>query len=136
MTGETAPLCYVVDASLMVRRVAARIIRDLGYEVEDAKTGSEALSLAGLRRPDVVLTDWNGPDMRADALIEGLRAVEGGSSIRVILCTAERDPERIRQALAAGADEYIIKPFDAEIVESKFRLAGLPVRLKPVRAVA
>lgn len=122
------PVCLVADESLMVRRVAARIIRDFGYEVVEAKTGLDALDAARMRLPDVVLLDWSVGGMRADAIIEGIRSESGGADVRVIFCTADRRVERITEALAAGADEYVMKPFDSDILESKFTLAGLAIR--------
>ena len=122
------PHALLVDESLMVRRVGARIIRDLGYQVSEAETGSEALDMARLSMPDVILCDWRVGDMDAGAVMEALRAEPGGEDVVVILCTADRRVERITQALAAGASEYIMKPFDSDIIESKLALAGLPVR--------
>ena len=126
-----SPLCLIVDESLMVRRVGARIIRELGYEVIEAKTGVSALDTARLRRPDVILTEWQVGEMDAPTLIKTLTKELGADRTRFILCTADRRVERIVEALAAGADEYIMKPFDSDIIESKFVLAGLPVRLPP-----
>ncbi len=121
------PHCLVIDESLMVRRVAARIIRDFGYDVLDAKTGQDALDMARMRLPDVILLDWQIGDMSATDVIDDIRSLPDGEKTRIIFCTAQRSLERIRAALSAGADEYIMKPFDSDIIESKFRLAGLPV---------
>ncbi len=127
----TAPRCLLIDESLMVRRVGARIIRDFGYEVSEASTALEALDMARLSMPDVILMDWRAGEMEADAFMEALRREPGGEDVVVILCTADRRVERITQALAAGATEYIMKPFDSDIIESKLALAGLPTRSLP-----
>lgn len=121
------PHCLVIDESLMVRRVAARIIRDFGYEVLDTKTGQEAIDMARIRLPDVILLDWQVGDMSAIEVIDDIRSLPKGEKTRIIFCTAQRSLEQIRAALSAGADEYIMKPFDSDIIESKFRLARLPV---------
>ncbi|MEL7232014.1 MAG: response regulator [Pseudomonadota bacterium] len=121
------PHCLVIDESLMVRRVAARIIRDFGYEVLDTKTGQEAIDMARIRLPDVILLDWHVGDMSATEVIDDIRSLPKGEKTCIIFCTAQRSLEQIRAALYAGADEYIMKPFDSDIIESKFRLAGLPV---------
>ena len=125
---SASPHCLLIDESLMVRRVGARIVRDFGYEVSEASTMQEALDMARLSMPDVVLTDWRAGGMEADAFMEALRAEPGGEEAVVILCTADRRVERITRALAAGASEYIMKPFDSDIIESKLALAGLPTR--------
>ena len=123
----TAPHCLIVDESLMVRRVAARIIRDFGYEVDDTKSGQDALDMARIRLPDAILLDWQIGEVGAVELITAIRGEPDGDDVRIIFCTAQRSLETIRAALSAGADEYIMKPFDSDIIESKFRLAGLPV---------
>ena len=120
--------CLIADASLMVRRVAARIVRELGYDVVEARTGVEALDIIRLGLPDVVLMDWQLGEVSAPEFIDAVRGEPGGADTHIILCTANRDLARITDALAAGASEYIMKPFDSDIIESKFRLAGLPIR--------
>ena len=124
----SAPLAVVADDSLMVRRVAARILRDLGFEVAEAKSAQDLLDAARLQPPALLMLDAALGRTPAADIVRDLRAVDGGADVRVVLCTARRDVEFITQALAFGADEYIIKPFDSDIVESKLRLLGLPVR--------
>jgi two-component system chemotaxis response regulator CheY len=117
--------CLIADDSRIVRRVAVRILRDLGFEVMEAATGTEALDQCRLSMPDCVFVDW---DMRGRSGLDVLHAVRelpGGDGVKIIFCTAERTPEKIMQALSAGADEYIMKPFDSDIVESKLMLTGL-----------
>ena len=112
----------------MVRRVAARIIRELGLETLEAKTGQEALDLCSDRMPDAILMDWNLSDMQAAPFLHGLmETVERHNKARptVIFCSGERSVPRIVEALKAGADEYIMKPFDSDIVRAKLVLAGL-----------
>lgn len=118
--------CLIIDQSAMVRRVAARIIRELGFEVIEAKTAQEGLDFCETQRPDVVMLDWKTPDMSGAEFIASLRAQLGADALPSILfCTADRSVDQIVAALKAGADEYIMKPFDSEIIESKFALAGL-----------
>ncbi|MEM7729547.1 MAG: response regulator [Pseudomonadota bacterium] len=116
--------CLIIDQSAMVRRVAARIVRDLGFEVTEAKTGQEAIDACAARTPDVVLLDWKMPDMDAMRVIEAFKT-DAGKGPTLIFCTAERSVDRIVAALQAGADEYIMKPFDSDVIRSKFVLAGL-----------
>ncbi|GLQ22006.1 PleD family two-component system response regulator [Algimonas porphyrae] len=123
-----SPQCLIVDQSPMVRRVAARIIRELGYEVIEAKSGLEALDLCRNALPAVVMLDWKTPDVAGAEFIGALRDVAdqlGEPMPTILFCTGERSVEQIVTALRAGADEYIMKPFDSDIIESKFAMAGL-----------
>lgn len=117
-------LCLVVDDSRVVRKVARRILEDLGFEVAEAGDGAEALAWVRTTMPDVVLLDWNMPAMNGLAFLRQLRREPGGEAPRVVFCSVENDLDRIREALDAGADEYIMKPFDGDIVASKLALAG------------
>ncbi len=117
--------CLIVDDSRMIRRVAARIIKDMGFDVTDAPNGEDALESCRLTMPDAILLDWNMPVMDGFGFLKALRQEKGGDKPVVVFCTAERSVERITEALKNGADEYIMKPFDSDIIESKFQLAGL-----------
>ena len=118
-------LCLVVDDSRVMRKVARRILEDLGFEVAEAGDGSEALTWVRGAMPDVILLDWNMPVMNGLEFLRRLRAEPGGTTPRVIFCSAENHLDRIRQALDEGACEYIMKPFDGDIVASKLMLAGV-----------
>jgi two-component system chemotaxis response regulator CheY len=117
--------CLIVDDSRVVRKVASRIVRDLGFSVTEAGDGAEALRMCRESMPDAVLLDRNMPAMNGIDFLRALRREEGGKVPRVVFCTIENDPEHISEALRAGADEFVIKPFDADILESKFAEAGL-----------
>lgn len=117
--------CLIVDDSRMIRRVAGRIVKDLGFETREAVNGQDALDKCLMQMPDAVLVDWGMPVMDGFDFVKHLRDLPGGDEPTVVFCTSVRDVERIVQALAAGADEYIMKPFDSDIIESKFALAGL-----------
>jgi two-component system chemotaxis response regulator CheY len=118
-------LCLVVDDSRVVRKVARRILEDLGFEVAEAGDGVEALAWVRTAMPDLVLLDWNMPAMNGLEFLRQLRREPGGEAPRVVFCSVENDLDRIREALDAGADEYIMKPFDGDIVASKLALAGV-----------
>ena len=118
-------LALIADDSRMVRRVAGRILREFGFDVQEAATGREALDQARLRLPTLVLLDWNLKGLDGLEVLAALRSLPNGESIKIVFCTAERSPERIVAALQAGANEYIMKPFDSDIVESKLVLTGL-----------
>ena len=117
--------CLVVDDSRVIRKVARRIIEDMGFEVAEAGDGVEALAWCRGSMPDVILLDWNMPAMSGIEFLRELRREPGGDGPKVVFCTVETSLERIREAVEAGAAEYIMKPFDSDIVQSKFALAEL-----------
>jgi len=116
--------CLVVDDSRVIRKVARRILEDLGFEVAEAADGADALAWCGTAMPDVILLDWNMPGMTGLEVLRRLRQEPGGEAPRVVFCTVENELDRIREALEFGADEYIMKPFDGDIVAGKLALAG------------
>lgn len=116
--------CLIVDDSRIIRKVARRIVEGLGFEVDEAADGIEALSYCVGLMPDVILLDWNMPVMDGLTFIRRLRAQTGGDQPKVLFCTIETTPERIAEALGAGADDYIMKPFDGEILHSKLSEVG------------
>lgn len=113
--------CLVVDDSSVIRKVARRIMEEVNFEVAEAENGQEALDKCRQNLPDVILLDWNMPVMDGlDFLIE-LRKDPCGEAPKVIFCTTENDMDHITQAITAGANEYIMKPFDKEIILSKLK---------------
>tara|TARA_Y100000052_G_C2913175_1_gene63736 strand:- start:1 stop:366 length:366 start_codon:yes stop_codon:yes gene_type:complete len=117
--------CLIVDDSRVVRKVARRIVEDLKFTTEEAADGSEALTACRNHMPDAVLLDWNMPVMNGIDFLRALRREPGGDSPIVVFCTTENDMEHISEAIRSGANEYIMKPFDSEIIESKFAEVGL-----------
>ncbi|MEM6664805.1 MAG: response regulator [Pseudomonadota bacterium] len=117
--------CLVVDDSSVIRKVARRILEDLEFEIMEAEDGEDALAKCVETMPDVVLLDWNMPVMDGLDFLKELRGQPAGDKPKVIFCTTENDVGQIARAMHAGANEYIMKPFDREIVESKLQQAGL-----------
>ena len=117
--------CLVVDDSKVIRMVAKKILQELDFEVIEAADGSDALEACKINLPDGVLLDWNMPVMDGIEFLRALRALPGGNSPIVVFCTSENDMEHIQQAIEAGANEYIMKPFDSEIIQAKFTQVGL-----------
>ena len=117
--------CLVVDDSKVIRKVARRILEELRFEIDEAVDGQDALNRCSERMPDVVLLDWNMPVMNGLEFLQALRKTDGIQQPVVVFCTTENDLAHIRTALEAGADEYIMKPFDREIIEAKFAQVGL-----------
>ena len=117
--------CLVVDDSRVIRKVARRILEDLGFEVAEAADGVEAMAWCQAMMPDVVLLDWRMPSMDGLDFVRQLRRQPGGEAPKVLFCSVENEIAQIRQALDAGADEYVMKPFDGEIVASKLAYLGV-----------
>lgn len=117
--------CLVVDDSSVIRKVARRILEDLQFTISEAEDGEQALTRCRHSMPDVILLDWNMPVMDGLEFLRALRQEERGHNPKVVFCTTENDVGQIARALHEGADEYIMKPFDREILESKFQQAGL-----------
>lgn len=117
--------CLVVDDSRVVRKVARRILEGHGFAVEEAEDGQVALDLCRARMPDSVLLDWNMPVMNGIEFLKALRQEFGPDRPPVLFCTTENDISFIEQAIEHGAQEFIMKPFDAEILLGKFAQVGL-----------
>ena len=117
--------CLVVDDSSVIRKVARRILEGFAFEIHEAEDGQQALDACQRHMPDAVLLDWNMPVMDGIEFLKGLRAMPGGDAPKVVFCTTENDVAHIARAMRAGANEYIMKPFDKEIVEAKFQEVGL-----------
>lgn len=117
--------CLVVDDSRVIRMVARKILEELSFEVVEAEDGKEALDKCKESMPDGVLLDWNMPNMDGMEFLLAMRALPDGEDVKVVFCTTENDLSHIQEAIAAGANEYIMKPFDSEIIQSKFAQVGL-----------
>ncbi|MEQ8347702.1 MAG: response regulator [Sneathiellaceae bacterium] len=117
--------CLVVDDSRVIRMVARRILEQFGFQVVEAIDGKEALDACDTAMPDAVLLDWNMPVKSGIDFLRELRQRPGGEHPVVVFCTTENDLDHIQEAMAAGANEYIMKPFDREILEAKFQQVGL-----------
>ena len=117
--------CLVVDDSSVIRKVARRILEGLEFKIAEAEDGEKALEACKRELPDAVLLDWNMPRMDGYEFLRVLRRMPDGDRPKVVFCTSENDVAHIARALHAGANEYIMKPFDKEIVEAKFQEVGL-----------
>lgn len=117
--------CLVVDDSKVVRMVARRILQGLEFEVQEAEDGQVALDACKAGLPDAILLDWNMPVMNGIEFLRALRALPGGDAPIVVFCTTENDLKHIQEAIMSGANEYIMKPFDSDIITTKFQQVGL-----------
>jgi two-component system, chemotaxis family, chemotaxis protein CheY len=118
-------MCLVVDDSRVVRKVARKILEELGFACSEAEDGLKAMEACADAMPDAILLDWNMPVMSGIEFLRRLRKMTHGTQPKVVFCTTENDIAHIQEALAAGADEYIMKPFDNDIIQTKFAQVGL-----------
>lgn len=103
----------------MIRRVSRQILEQLGYLVHEAENGKEALARCKASMPDAILLDWNMPVMTGLEFVAALRATPGGAHPRVVFCTTNSGEPAIREALAGGADGYVVKPFTSQALEAQ-----------------
>ena len=117
----------VVDDSRSMRMILSGALKKLGFEVREAANGKEALLMAeaGKGIITLALVDWNMPEMDGLELVKLLRENPEFSSVVIVMVTAETEMSRIAEALNAGADEYVMKPFTNEILVDKLELTGI-----------
>jgi len=116
--------CLIVDDSRVIRKVSRHIVESFEFEVREAENGRDALARCEEIMPDLILLDWNMPVMNGSEFICELRRQIGGSKPKVVFCTTENDVAQIREAIQAGADEYVMKPFDHDTLQMKLQLIG------------
>lgn len=115
----------VVDDSAFIRKIARQILDGMGFEVAEAQDGEDALTKCQEELPDLILLDWHMPVMSGLEFLHKLRKMPGGSDPQVVFCTTENTRDKIITALEAGATEYIMKPFDQEIIRTKLEQIGM-----------
>lgn len=111
--------CLVADDSAAMRKVICGMLTELGFEVGEATNGLEALESCRARRPDVLLLDWNMPVMDGFECLAALGAQDGEDQPWIIFCTTGAEAGPIIRAMAAGASEYLVKPFDRDLLAQK-----------------
>lgn len=116
----------VVDDSRAIRRIIGEIMKQLGFEVSEAGNGLEALQrLDELGAPDIVLVDWNMPEMNGLDFIKAVRANPNYADLPLMMVTTETEMERMALAFMAGVNEYVMKPFDKATILDKLQLLGI-----------
>lgn len=121
------PTCLIVDDSSTMRSIARRMLRQFGYECVEAADGAAALEVIRATGADLVLLDWEMPVMDGLETLKAMRAQSWGRSPKVVMCTSLKDMDRMVAAINAGADEYVMKPYDSDILAGKLSAVGLPV---------
>ncbi|MEJ2124541.1 MAG: response regulator [Alphaproteobacteria bacterium] len=117
----------VVDDSAVIRKITRRILENLSFHVDEAADGVEASRVCYEDMPDIIFLDWNMPEMNGLEFLKDLRNMPFGGEPKVIFVTTENDISRIQCAIEAGADEYIMKPFNEHIIREKLAQIGMPV---------
>jgi two-component system, chemotaxis family, chemotaxis protein CheY len=115
----------IVDDSSVIRKVARQILEATGFACTEAENGRTALDQCETALPECILLDWNMPVMNGLDFVRALRQMPDGQKPVVVFCTKENDMQHIREAMDAGANEYIMKPFDADVIRSKLEQLGI-----------
>jgi len=116
----------VIDDSRAMRSILTGILEEIGFDVVQAKDAEDALSLLDEEGQfELALVDWNLPQMSGLDLVKTLRNMSALENLRLMMVTTETELDRVREALVAGADEYIMKPFDKEMLLEKLTLLGI-----------
>ena len=116
--------CLVVDDSDVIRKVTRSILESMSLEVSEAENGEEAIGRCHMSTPDAILLDWQMPVMSGIEFLGALRLANLPKKPYILYCTTENDPSDLARAFAAGADDYLLKPFDREALEAKLADAG------------
>lgn len=112
-------LCLVVDDASVIRKIARHILESMRFTVAEAETAQQALELCRDEMPDLVLLDWQMPGSSAIETIAGIRAIRSDRRAVIVYCTTEYDSVDISRAFAAGADTFLMKPFDRQSLDAK-----------------
>ncbi len=122
--APTQKTCLLVDDLRMIRKISRRIVESIGYSVVEAENGEEGLARCRAAMPDLVITDWNMPVMSGIEFVTALRAIPAARPPKVVFCTTNSGARDIHKGIEAGADEYVIKPFDEAALLSRLQSVG------------
>jgi two-component system chemotaxis response regulator CheY len=110
----------VVDDASAMRRIVRGLLKELGFKnIREADNGQSALDELKRRKADLVVSDWNMPEMSGIDLLRAIRSDEALKNIPVLMVTAEAKKENILAAIQAGVNNYIVKPFNAQTLQEK-----------------
>ncbi|HMD84269.1 MAG TPA: response regulator [Terriglobia bacterium] len=116
----------IIDDSKAMRSILGRMLRGMEFEVDEAANGREAMErLQVLGKVDLALVDWNMPEMNGFEFVRAVRAEHNYDGVLLMMVTTETEMENVVRALAAGANEYVMKPFTQEVILEKLRLFGM-----------
>ena len=111
--------CLIVDDSQTVRSSIKGVMQEFSFAIQEASNGEEAFTICSNQMPDLIILDWNMPVMNGIEFLEKLRSHPNGGNPKVIFCTTENELSKVKEALSKGADEYVSKPFDRDIIQEK-----------------
>ena len=117
--------CLVVEDSKVIRVIAAKALQEMNFNAIEAENGEVALAQCQKSLPDFILLDWILPVKDGISFMADFKKLPGSEKVPIIFCTSRNDPKDIQTALDAGAWEYIMKPFDSEILRLKLMQTGL-----------
>ncbi len=114
-------LCLVIDDSQVMRKIAKCLLNNLGYDVREAETGQQAMEICRATMPDVILLDWHMPLMDGHEFLANFGRTFRDKKPFIVYATTDLEPTDISKAIGAGADDYILKPFDEASFAGKFQ---------------
>ncbi len=117
--------CLIADDSKIIRMVLAKIMTNLGFDVIEAEDGEDVVKQWRKTPLDLIIMDWRLPVMEGIDVLYMIRSNVKMQQPKILFCSSLNDEAKIREALQGGADDYIMKPFDEEIIESKITMLGL-----------
>lgn len=117
--------CLIADDSKIIRMVLSKIMSNLGFDVLEAEDGEDVIKYWKQSPLDLIIMDWRLPVMEGIDVLYMIRSNHKMNQPKIIFCSSLNDEDKIREALQGGADDYIMKPFDEEIIESKITILGL-----------
>lgn len=118
-------ICMIADDSKVIRMILSKIMNNLKYEVIEAEDGEEVVELCEIKEPNLIIMDTKLPILDGLDAMYKIREMTKIRQPKIIFCSSITDPVRIKEALDGGADDYIIKPFDEEIILSKLEILNL-----------
>ena len=117
--------CLLIDDSRVIRGVSRRIMEGLGFKVAEAENGKEALERCAISMPDLIIVDWDMPVMTGIEFVTAVRTIPNGKNPKIIFCTSKNAVEDVTRGMSAGANEWIVKPFDQAKMLAKLIKAGV-----------
>jgi two-component system, chemotaxis family, chemotaxis protein CheY len=118
-------IVMIADDSPVIRKVARRLLEDVGFVVVEAADGGQAISMCRENMPDIVIVDWDMPDRSGVEIIGEIARLHGAANTRFVYCTSEIMIPEMTRAKRAGATSFLMKPFNRNILLQKLSEAGI-----------